>query len=238
MTAPVRQVLAGVVAAGAAYLRWTQLVPMLVVWAFVWIMVLALLLVNFQDQAFTAVERAAYVYEDWFGGNAEDLLGPPPDQAAGPAAGGPADDGAADLPAGDAEAAGDGALHFDDEDISSWLWRYWALLSLAGWILGGLRSLVFGPREPWRLGAKLKVAAGVAALASAGMFAAWLWGSETFNGGPLGWVALFLGVPLLAWLVSAWSLSVAHLLDHLADAAGRALDQAPGYQIGEDQARS
>ena len=237
MTEPVRQVLAAVVAAGAAYLRWTQLVPMLVVWAFVWIMVLALLLVNFQDQAFTAVERAAYVYEDWFGGDAEDLLGPPPDPAADP--------GTAEAPPAmdsDPAVSADGALHFDDEDMSSWLWRYWALLSLAGWLLGGLRTLVFGPREPWRLGVKLKIAAGVAVLAETGMFAARLWGSETFNGGPLGWVALFLGVPLLAWLVSAWSLSVAHLLDRLADVVGRTLDQdpdqAPGYQIGEDQARS
>lgn len=231
MSQPVRHVLAAVVTAGVAYLRWTQLVPMLVVWIFVWLMVLALLLVNFQDQAFTAVERAAYVYEAWFGGDPEDLLGPSPEAAADPGTTDPP-------PAADPATSGDGALHFDDGDISSWLWGYWALLSLAGWILGGLRSLVFGPREPWRLGAKLKVAAGVAALASAGMFASWLWGSETFNGGPLGWVALFLGVPLLAWLVSAWSLSVAHLLDRLADAAGRALDQAPGYQIGEDQARS
>lgn len=184
------------------YLRWTQLVPMLVAWVFLLIMVGAMLLVNFQEQSFALAEQGLGLYERVFGPlEPGETAAPqaPPDQA----------------PAADGDSAS-GAVHFSGDDIVAWLMPYWLFASLAGWLLGGLRSMLFGPRPGMPLSRKLVIAAAAAALCSVGFFVSWLFGSEAFEDNPLGWVALFLGMPFLVWLVSAWCLSIAHLLDHLA----------------------
>lgn len=196
------------------YLRWTQLVPMLVAWVFLLIMVGAMLLVNFQDQSFALAERGIGLYERVFG--PLEPVGEPVREPGETAAPEPTPDQAHSA---DGDSAS-GAVHFSGDDIVAWLTPYWLLASLAGWLLGGLRSMLFGPRPGMPLPRKLIIAAAAAALCSVGFFVSWLFGSEAFEDNPVGWVALFLGMPFLVWLVSAWCLSVAHLLDHLAGVMG------------------
>jgi len=209
--------LATVFAGVLGYLRWTQLVPMLVAWIFLLIMVGAMLLVNFQEQSFTLAERGVELYERVFG----PLEPVEPQASAGPAAA--PEPQAEDLTAVETDTA-DGAVHFSGDEIADWLMPYWLLASLAAWLLGGVRSMLFGPRPPMRLQRKLMIAAAAAALCSVGFFVSWLFGSETFEDNPAGWIALFLGMPFAVWLVSAWCLSIAHLLDHI---AGVMVDTTP-----------
>ena len=53
------------------YFRWTQLVPMITVWAFLLLMIGAMLLVNFQQQSFSLFERGVTTYEAIFGPTGE-----------------------------------------------------------------------------------------------------------------------------------------------------------------------
>jgi len=182
------------------YFRWTQLVPMIAAWTFLLIGVGALLLVSFQEQSFALMERGIGVYENVFG---------PIESAEGmePAAS-DTDQGAATTQGN----ASNGAVTFSDEDFMPVVLRAWAWVALAGYVLGLIRTALFGQWQPWSLGRKLVLAAIAAAAASALMFSAYLFGSEPFNGGLAGWFFLFTGAPLLVWLVSLYSLGVGHLL--------------------------
>ena len=186
-TVSVPRVLAGL---AIDYFRWTQLVPMITAWAFLLIMVGAMLLVNFQQQSFSLIEWGATTYERFFG-----PLEPAP--AARTESGGPED----------------GVIRFSAEDFMPWVLRAWAILALAGWLLGMLRAVFFGPRGSMRLKRKLLLAALPAAACTALFGLAYFFGSEEFHGSPFGWLLMFTGFPLGVWLVSAYSLAVAHGLD-------------------------
>jgi len=58
------------------------------------------------------------------------------------------------------------------------------------------------------------------------LFVAWLFGSETYAGSALGWVAMFIFFPLLVWGISSASLSFSHLLDRVRPAMMKSGDQA------------
>lgn len=192
----VPRVLAGLV---IDYFRWTQLVPMITAWAFLLLMVGAMLLVSFQQQSFSLIEWGAGAYERVFG----------------PIEPAPAASQSGSEAARESEAGGtnDGVIRFSDEDFMPWVLRAWAILALAGWLLGMFRALLFGPREPMRLRIKLALAA-VPAAACVALFAlAYFFGSEEFHGSAIGWLLMFTGFPLGVWLVSAYSLTVAHVLD-------------------------
>ena len=190
------------------YFRWTQLVPMITVWAFLLLMIGAMLLVNFQQQSFLLFEWGVTTYEAIFG----------PVEPEHPAT---QTGSAAATETKGAETEG-GAITFTDEDFMPWVLRAWAIIALTGWLLGMLRARVFGPREPMRLKSKLGLA-GIAAVACAALFGfAYFFGSEEFQGSPVGWMLMFTGLPLGVWLVSAYSLAVAHGLDMLRRRVSRA----------------
>lgn len=186
------------------YLRWTQLVPMAMAWAFMLLMVAALLVTNFQQQSFSLIEWGVTGYERLFGPIEQESQQAASQTVATPA--GP-QDGSED------ESDEDGGIRFSEADVEPWVMKIWGLLALGGWVLGLLRAWLFGPRSPMSLKRKLAWAALAAAAASALCFAAWLFGSETFHGSAIAWAALFIGAPALVWCISAWGLSVSHLLD-------------------------
>lgn len=215
------------------YLRWSQLVPMVMAWAFLLLMVGAMLLVNFQQQSFQLIDSAARLYERVAGpidvepdGARERRAGPgtaeprptgAPAEEAAPD--GRASDGAAPgrLPAGEA-AVGQppaGTITFTEADLEPLVLKFWGLLALAGWLLGMAWRLLFGP--PPRLTLKRKLAiAGAACLACTVLFlVAYFFGSETFEDPFWQWMTLFIVVPLIVWCVSAYALAVSTLVDGL-----------------------
>ena len=187
------------------YLRWTQLVPMLFGWTFLLLLVGALLLTNFQDASFSLVERGMAVYERVIG-----PLEPAPEP--GPEASEPVDGDTDTDTDASAEPETQPSVRFSEEDIMPVVLRGWALLALVGWLFGVLRSMLFGPRDPARLAPKLRIAAYFAIGCSGLMWVAYLLGSETFNGGPIGWALLFTGIPFGVWLISAWSMGFGHVI--------------------------
>ena len=177
------------------YLRWTQMLPMIAAWTFFGLMIVALLLTNFQDVAMPLTGRLLLL--------AERLFGP--------------SDGA-----GFGQSDASGALHFTDEDILPIVYRGWALLALAGWLLGMVWRRMVGPRPPLALRRKM-IRAGIAAAIGVGLcLFAWAFGSETFQGGPIGWLALFFSAGLAVWLVSLYSLGVSALIGSMHHAIGSA----------------
>lgn len=190
---PLLRILAGL---ALDYLRWTQLVPMVLAWAFLLLMVGAMLLVSFQQPSFELVDGGVRLYE---------RLAGPPEPADG---GGPDDDASAP-----ARAADSGAVAFTDEDLERLVLKVWALMALAGWLLGMAWRLLFG--RPPRPSLKRKlVIAGAACAACTGLFLlAYFFGSEAFDDPFAQWMALFVGVPLVVWCISAYSLAISTLVD-------------------------
>lgn len=179
------------------YLRWTQLVPMIVVWGFVLIGVLGATLVSFQDQSVAALI--------WL----HQATAPIPGLHA--AIGGWLQESGATTPAG--------GLHLTDEQLTPLLVRGWGLLSLALFLLSalwhGVRGTKPGPRKP--LSSKL-IVAGLASALTVGVTAVILLLGQQGNEIELG-DALMTGaigfVILLA--VSTYSLTAAHLLSWLSE---------------------
>ncbi|AKS42292.1 hypothetical protein [Wenzhouxiangella marina] len=178
---------------GLGYLRWLVLVPMFTVWTFYLLMVLALLLTNFQDSA--AALFAAL--EPWL----EPWLGPPPASDASAAAPDSAE-----------------SIELNETLIMPVALKLWGLAALLLWGLGELwRLLRRRPAAAPRLGRKLVFALAAIALGWLLMLFAYGFGSETFHGSLWAWLAMFTGVAFLAALVTLACLGLSHVLAVLAD---------------------
>lgn len=189
---------------GLDYLRWTQLVPMVTAWAFLLVMIAAMLLVNFQQQSFDLIASGAGVYERVFGPiDAPDGPGAAPSPEAGdePAA-------ATSGPGPRAVADPDGSVRFTGEDLEGWVLRLWGGAAFAGWLLGLAWRRLFGAPPLPSLKRKLLWTGAAGAGVTLLFLFAYFFGSETFHGGFAGWLALFVGAPLVVWCISAWSLAI------------------------------
>lgn len=180
------------------YLRWTQLVPMLTVWTFLIVMVGAVLLISFQQQSLSLIDWSMTTYERYFGPieleTTEMTASPVPNAST------------------ETDAA---PVKFSDDDFMPWAFTAWGVVALAGWLLSALLAKLFGPRAPMPLERKLVIAAVPALASSALLILAYFFGGARFNGSAIGWMVMFLGMPFGVWLVSVYSLSVAHVLDLL-----------------------
>lgn len=170
------------------YFRWTQLAPMVTVWGFGLLMLMALFFVNYQEESFDIVFA---VYE-WIAGLP--LLGAP-------------------------FAAWMESLANNDEgvspggfDIKAATLKVWGYLSLALMLIALLVNWIFGPFKPWTLKRKLGVAALCCVVLLAGLFTIYFARPDEFNGPLSGWILNFGGIAVLLFIVSAWCLSIAHLL--------------------------
>ena len=161
-------------------MRWTQLTPMLLLWGFGLLMVLALTFVNFQEQTISAVE---FVLE-WLvqlpvvGEHITQLL---PDENSN--------------------------THISKSDFKSFVLSGWAVLSLVFMLAGIVLSVLFGPFQPWALKSKLLIAGVGTVLLLAGMVANYYAAPQNFNGEASAWVFNFSLISLLVFGVSAYCLS-------------------------------
>ncbi len=183
------------------YFRWLALVPMVFSWAFLVLVVFLMLAINFQGDIDRMLERAEPWVEHWLG---------------------PAE------PTGEENGNKAETIILTEQDFKPWVYRIWMFAALAGYLMGLLRSWLFGPWRPPPLKRKFTRVAIAAAISSALLFFAWLFGSETYSGPAGGWVAMFIFFPFLVWAVSAGSLGVSHLLDQIRPSVMRLADRAAG----------
>ncbi len=173
------------------YMRWTQLTPMLLVWGFALLMLMALTLVNFQEQSVSVLERISQwlVKFPILGDYVEAKMN-----------------------------GSDGELHMGTEDFRSFVLSAWFVISLV-FMLGNMAlSALVGPFQPWSLKRKILVMGLGIVLLMIGFLLNLFFGSETFNGGTSSWILNFSLIALLVFLVSAYCLSIAHFFGFL-DAA-------------------
>jgi len=173
---------------GLNYMRWTQLVPMLMMWGAALAMLLALTFVNFQEQTFSALET----FVQWLmrlpivGDRITPLL---------------TDEGS--------------ELHVNSGDFKSFVLRAWSVTSLVFMLASMAFSALFGPFKPWPLKRKfLFVSLGVVVLL-AGFIFNYFAGPENFNGDASAWMFNFSMISLLVFIVSAYCMSVSHFLRFL-----------------------
>jgi len=176
---------------GLGYIRWTQLTPMLLTWAFGLLMLLALTFVNFQEQTLSALEY----FLEWLmqlpvvGERITPLLS---DEST--------------------------ATHMTTSDFKSFVLSAWAVLSLAFMLAGFILSSLWGPFQPWTLKHKILIAGAGVVLLLAGMAFNYFVAPQNFNGEVSAWMLNFSLICLLVFGVSAYCLSVAHFLAYLNEA--------------------
>ncbi len=170
------------------YMRWTQLMPMLLTWGFGLSMLLALTFVNFQEQALPILE----LLMEWLikipvvGEHITALL------------------------------SGENAdTHMTTSDFKSFVLSSWAFLSLAFMLASMVVSSLFGPFQPWALKHKILITGAGTLLLLFGMAANYYAAPRNFNGEAPAWMLNFSLISLSVFVVSAYCLSIAHFLGYL-----------------------
>ena len=185
-----RLLLANIAAGLIGYLRWTQLVPMLVAWTFAWGALAAFLLVNFQAEGLPAITGVLDLWERhaWLPRlDGRDLQGP-----------------------------GDG-VQVETEDVRAFALKAWGLVSLVLYLADLVLHHVRGPRKPWSWTRSMRIVALLGATTFGAYIVAWLLSDVPFHGSSLRWVFTFAFLSLLPVLFSVYSLTAKHVLDRLAE---------------------
>lgn len=184
---------------GLDYFRWTQLTPMLAAWGFALLMLAVLIFVNFQQQVVNALEYFA----QWLmqlpvvGPHVTELL-----------------------------AEQDTTVNVGIDDLKSIAFKAWLILSLLCTLVATALSAWLGPFRPWTLKRKILYAATASLLLLGGLISNYFAGPANFNGGMAGWMFQFSLIALAVFLVSVYSLSVAHALGRFSAAMHEASDGA------------
>jgi len=170
------------------YFRWTQLVPMLTIWGFGLLMLVALFFVNYQEESFDAI---AAVFQwmaglPWIGEKLTAWMESMADE--------------------------DGRISLGGLELKAVALRVWGYLSLAMMLMALLVNWIFGPFKPWTLKRKLGAAALCCLVLLAGYVAMYFAQPEDHQDRLVNWALSFGGVTVLLFIVSAWCLSIAHLL--------------------------
>ena len=173
------------------YIRWTQLTPMLLLWAFGLLMLLALTVVNYQEQTMSTLE---FILE-WL------VRLPVVGERIVPLLSGENTE-----------------THIATNDFKSYVFSTWAILSLAFMLASIIMSLLFGPFQPWALKRKIQIASAGAVLLLAGLGANYYAAPQNFNGEAAAWMLNFSLISLLVFGVSAYCLSISHFLGYLNEA--------------------
>jgi hypothetical protein len=105
-----------------------------------------------------------------------------------------------------------GAIRITGDNLDDVIFGVYGLIAVPFVIVGTLLEFFRGGRPPRPLSRKMKILAVLTGLTIAVFFASFLFGSETFNGGPLGWVLMFTLGPGVVFGVSAVSLFLHHII--------------------------
>jgi hypothetical protein len=185
-----RLLLANIAAGLIGYLRWTQMVPMLVAWTFAWGALAAFLFANFQAEGLRAVTGVLELWERhaWLPRlDGRDLRGP-----------------------------GDG-VQVETDDVRAFALKAWGLVSLVLYLAELVLHHVRGPRKPRSWARSMRIVALLGAATFTAYIVAWLASAVTFHGSALRWVFTFAFLSLLPVLFSVYSLTMKHVLERLGE---------------------
>ncbi len=170
------------------YLRWTQLIPMILLWTFACAMIGALLLIGAHEAMLSDPDRFEELIEQ-----AEPVLTPIIDAVAPVVS--------------FLVARGDGL------SAEQWVIRIWGWLALIGMLVSWLVATIIGPREPWPFRRKIAIAA-VAAVGYGLLILVSMLILDA-EGSTLAIVINTAFFPIVLIIVSAWSLGISHLVDNV-----------------------
>lgn len=169
------------------YVRWTQLTPLVTMWFFALLMLVAMFFVNNQETVLDTLVPVWLWLESlpWV---------------------------AESLSRMEASAAEEGRASLGGGDLQAIALRAWAVISLVFMLLALIADWLFGPFKPWTLRRKLSLIALACVLLMAGFVAMYFADPEGFNGPASQWILMFTGVTVLVFIINAWCLSIAHAL--------------------------
>lgn len=184
-----RLLLANIAAGLIGYLRWTQIVPMLVAWTFAWGALAAFLFANFQAEGLPVVTGVLELWERhaWLPRlDGRDLQGP------------------------------GGGVQVETDDVRAFALKAWGLVSLVLYLAELVLHHLRGPRKPRPWARSMRIVAVLSAATFVAYVVAWLASDVTFHGSPIRWVLTFAFLSLLPVMFSVYSLTARHVLDRLA----------------------
>ncbi len=176
---------------GLDYFRWTQLTPMIFTWGFALLMLAMLIFVNFQQQVVNVLEY----FVEWL--MRLPLLGPYVTEFLS-----------------DQEKT----VKLGAEDLKTFALRTWFVVSLVFMLGSMLLSRWLGPFKVRSLKRKILYAAVCSVLLLGALILNYFAVPENFNGGVAGWMFNFSVLSLIVFLVSTYSLTIAHALGKLSSA--------------------
>ena len=176
---------------GLDYFRWTQLTPMIFTWGFALLLLAMLIFVNFQQQVVNVLEY----FVEWL--MKLPLVGPYVTEFL---------------------AEQDQTVKLGTEDLKTFALRSWFVVSLLFMLAGMLLSRWLGPFRTRSLKRKIVYAAIASAALLAGLVLNYFVDPGNFNGGLAGWLFNFSMIALIVFVVSAYSLTIAHVLGKLSSA--------------------
>ena len=176
---------------GLDYFRWTQLTPMIFTWGFALLLLAMLIFVNFQQQVVNVLEY----FVEWL--MKLPLVGPYITEFL---------------------ADQDQTVKLGTEDLKTFALRSWFVVSLLFMLAGMLLSRWLGPFRTRSLKRKIVYAAVASAALLAGLVLNYFVDPGNFNGGLAGWLFNFSLIALIVFVVSAYSLTIAHVLGKLSSA--------------------
>lgn len=106
----------------------------------------------------------------------------------------------------------DGSIELSTDEFVELIGWSWVALSVAAMVINWLVGDRLRPKFLESLGGRLKTAAIAAGLVSIALIAIRLLVPENFNGPFLSWLPTLIGMPLIVWIVSAYSLCVSAIL--------------------------
>lgn len=176
---------------GLDYFRWTQLTPMIFTWGFALLLLAMLIFVNFQQQVVNGLEY----FVEWL--MRLPLVGPY---------------------VAEFLSDQDKTVKLGTEDLKTLALRTWFVVSLLFMLGGMLLSRWLGPFRVRSLKRKILYAAICSVSLLGALILNYFAVPENFNGGLGGWLFNFSLLSLIVFLVSVYSLSVAHALGRLSSA--------------------
>jgi uncharacterized membrane protein YdcZ (DUF606 family) len=193
------------------FFRWSQLTPMILLWAFMLAMLLALLVVGNQEATFDLI--------GWLGETIARLPWVGPKFVAWMEAKAQAQDGATEI-------------HLGKMDLKSAVLTAWGVISAVFMFLAWIASHFFGPFKPWTLKRKMGWTAVACLLVIALFMLLYFLDRESWNDPPSKALFTSSAMSIILFIVSAWCLMVSHVLGWLSHAIAKSDFSQPASDDG------